>query len=198
MADSITTIVLIICGPAGSGKTTLCNRLLQEFPDQIRRLVTTTSRPPRPGEQEGIDYHFLSRDSFAEKIHQGAFIEWAEVHGRYYGSQQQHMEELLRGGSDILLNIDIQGADAFYRESLRNPLLQGRLHRVFIKPKSLEELVKRLQKRGSDDAAEIQRRLVTAEQELKVADSFEHVIISGSKDEDYAAIKAIYLDVKSH
>lgn len=191
------SIVLVICGPAGSGKTTLCDRLLKEFPDQIKRLVTTTSRPPRPGEQDGIDYHFLSAEAFRNMIREGAFIEWAKVHERFYGSQKQHMEELLRTGSDILLNIDIQGADSFYRESMRNKLLKGRLHRVFIKPKSLHQLVKRLHQRGSDDEREIERRLLTAEEELKVADSFEHVIISGSKDEDYAAIKALYLELKS-
>ncbi len=196
-AASPSTIILIICGPAGSGKTTLCNRLLADFPDQIKRMVTTTSRSPRPGEQDGIDYHFLTAEAFERKIREGAFIEWAKVHGRFYGSQKRHLQDLLKTGFDILLNIDIQGAEAFYRESLQNRQLQGRLHRVFIKPESMEQLTDRLQKRGADDSREIQRRLLTARRELEVADSFEHVIISGSKEEDYAAIRALYLELKS-
>ena len=130
-------------------------------------------------------------------ISEGAFIEWAKVHGRYYGSQKKHLEELLLAGSDILLNIDIQGAEAYYQESRHHELMKGRLHRIFIKPASMEQLVNRLRIRGTDDNEEIQRRLATAEQELKVADSFDHVIISGSKEDDYAAIKGFYHKLKS-
>jgi guanylate kinase len=99
-------VVLIICGPAGSGKTTLCDQLLEAYPGQVTRLVTTTSRAPRPGEVDGTDYHFLDPATFEKRIEDGAFIEWAKVHGRYYGSQKAHIEALLQSGSDILLNID--------------------------------------------------------------------------------------------
>ena len=87
-------LVLIICGPAGSGKTTLCDHLREEFPSTVSRLVTTTSRAPRPGEIDGVDYHFLSSRVFEERINEGAFIEWAKVHSRFYGSQKRHLEEL--------------------------------------------------------------------------------------------------------
>jgi len=190
-------IVLIICGPAGSGKTTLCEQLMDEFPGQVGRLVTTTSRDPRPGEQEGIDYHFLSTEEFERRIEKGDFIEWALVHGRFYGSQKCHLDAFLQTGTDILLNIDVQGAAAFWEESLTNPKLAGRLHRVFIKPASMEQLVERLRGRGADNEDEIERRLHSAIQELKVADQFEHIIISGTKQADYAALKAIYLEIKS-
>jgi guanylate kinase len=190
-------VVLIICGPAGSGKTTLCTQLLDAYPEQVKRLVTTTSRPPRPGEVDGTDYHFLSPEVFEKRIEQGDFIEWAKVHGRYYGSQKAHIEELLRTGSDILLNIDIQGADAFHRESLTNPILAGRLHRVFIKPQSMKELRQRLQGRGSDDEEEINRRLKTAEEEMKAADQFDHVIVSGSMEEDFRAIDTLYRNLRN-
>ncbi len=189
-------LVLIICGPAGSGKTTLCDHLREEFPSTVSRLVTTTSRAPRPGEIDGVDYHFLSSGVFEERINEGAFIEWAKVHSRFYGSQKHHLEELLQNGSDILLNIDVQGAEAFYRESLSNPILTGRLHRIFIKPLSMEQLVDRLRGRGADDDKEIKRRLRSAEAELKVADQFDHIIISGSKEEDYCALKSLYLRLK--
>ncbi len=189
-------LVLIICGPAGSGKTTLCDNLRAEFPSTVSRLVTTTSRAPRPGEIDGVDYHFLSSEVFERRIEEGAFIEWAKVHGRFYGSQKRHLEELLKSGSDILLNIDVQGAEAFYRESLTNPGLKGRLHRIFIKPLSMEQLIDRLRCRGADDETEIKRRLRSAEEELKVANQFEHIIISGSKEEDYGSLKSLYLHLK--
>ena len=94
------------------------------------------------------------------------------------------------------MNIDVQGAEAFYRESLVNPVLNGRLHRVFIKPLSMQQLIDRLKYRGADDETEIQRRIKTAEEELRAADSFDHIIISGSKEEDFAAIKKLYLKLK--
>ncbi len=190
-------IVLVISGPAGSGKTTLCDQLLDEFPDTVKRLVTTTSRDPRPGEVDGVHYHFLSAEVFEKRIQEGAFIEWALVHGRYYGSQKAHVMDLLGAGADILLNIDIQGADAFHRESLVNPALSGRLHRVFIMPASMDQLKERLRNRGSDDEAEIERRLKTAEEEIEGAGSFEHAIVSGSREEDYACLRTLYLELKS-
>lgn len=190
-------VVLIICGPAGSGKTTLCDQLLEAYPGQVTRLVTTTSRAPRPGEVDGTDYHFLDPATFEKRIEDGAFIEWAKVHGRYYGSQKAHIEALLQSGSDILLNIDIQGADAFHRESLTNPILAGRLFRVFIKPQSLDQLRQRLQGRGSDNEAEINRRLKTAEEEIKVADQFDHVIVSGTMEEDFRAIDTLYHNLRN-
>jgi guanylate kinase len=163
----------------------------------LERLVTTTSRNPRPGEIDGTDYHFLSPDEFQAKIEQGAFIEWAYVHGRYYGSQKAHILEILSDGRDILLNIDVQGAAAYRKQERDNPDLSGRIHTVFIKPESMDQIRERLKFRGSDDDAEIQRRLNTAAEELKVADQFDHVIVSGSRETDYAAIRELYLSLKT-
>ncbi|MEX0322210.1 MAG: guanylate kinase [Puniceicoccaceae bacterium] len=191
------SLLLVIAGPAGSGKTTLCDALLNEFSEQVERLVTTTSRDPRPGEVDGNDYHFLSPDEFRSRIDQGKFIEWAYVHGRYYGSQKAHVLNVLTSGRDILLNIDVQGAEAFRKLEKSDPDLAGRVHTVFIKPESMEQIRERLDYRGSDDEAEIQRRLNTAEEEMKVADQFDHVIISGSREADYAAIRELYLSLKT-
>ncbi len=191
------SLLLVIAGPAGSGKTTLCDALVAEFSNQVQRLVTTTSREPRPGEVDGTDYHFLSPEEFKAKIDDGAFIEWAYVHGRYYGSQKAHILEVLASGRDILLNIDVQGAEAFRKQERDNPQLSGKIHTVFIKPASLDQIRERLLFRGSDDETEIQRRLNTAAEELKVADNFDHVIISGSREADYAAIRDLYLSLKT-
>ena len=190
-------IVLIICGPAGSGKTTLCDQLLEEFTGKIQRQVTTTSREPRPGEVDGVDYHFLGPDVFEQRIQAGGFIEWALVHGRYYGSQRKHIEALLAEDKDILLNIDIQGARSFREEGKRNPALAGRIRDVFIRPRSMEQLRERLRGRGADDEEEIERRLQSAREELQAIGDFDHVITSGSRDEDYAALRDYYLKLKN-
>jgi guanylate kinase len=188
-------LILIICGPAGSGKTTLCDRLLGEFPDKIERIVTTTSRQPRPGEVDGIDYHFLDPESFARRIEEGAFIEWAMVHGRYYGSQKKHILRQLENGRDLILNIDIQGAKTFRNEPSINSRLEGGLHTIFIKPVSLDQIRERLKGRGESEA-EIERRLKSAREELREVNSFDHVIVSGTRDADYAALRDLYLSLK--
>ena len=194
---SSSSVILIISGPAGSGKTTLCNQLLAEFSGRIRRIVTTTTRNPRPGEIEGVDYHFLSREAFQTGINNGEFIEWAEVHGRFYGSRKTHVLGLIKEGADLLLNIDVQGARAFRGDSSINEVLPGRIHTVFIKPQSLAQLQQRLEKRGSDKAEEIQRRLDTAAREIKVSEDFDQVIVSGSRQDDYRALRALYLNLRN-
>ncbi|MEX0325630.1 MAG: guanylate kinase [Puniceicoccaceae bacterium] len=191
-------LVLIICGPAGSGKTTLCDRLLEEFPESIQRQVTTTSREPRPGEVDGVDYHFLDPSVFENMIQEGAFIEWAKVHGRYYGSQRKHIEAILGDQKDILLNIDVQGAKAFREEQSRNAALAGKVRCIFIRPESMQQLRDRLLARGADDEAEIERRLESARVELEAIDEFDHVITSGSREEDYMALREYYLSLKSN
>ncbi|MEY3001524.1 MAG: hypothetical protein RL648_1738 [Verrucomicrobiota bacterium] len=185
-------LLLIISGPAGSGKTTLCDRLLETFPDRIQRVITTTSRPPRPGEINGIHYHFLSPDDFRDKLAAGAFIEHASVHGRFYGTQRQDILDGLGGHKDLLLNIDVQGAQAFKADLTLQALLP-RLHSVFIKPQSLDQIKQRLRHRATDDTREIERRLQSATAEIACAESFDHCIVSHSKDEDFASLRRLYL-----
>lgn len=189
-------VVLVISGPAGSGKTTLCQRMLGAFPN-LRRVVTTTSRPPRPGEHEGVDYHFLSPEAFQQAIQQNAFVEWARVHGRFYGSQTRHFRQLLQSGFDLLLNIDVQGASSFRQNEHRIPEMAGRLHTIFIKPRSLDQIRKRLLHRATDDPDEIERRLQSARHEIPLASQFDHVIVSGQREEDFHALRNLYLRLKS-
>lgn len=189
---NFTPLLLIISGPAGSGKTTLCERLLQTFPKQIQRVITSTSRNPRKGEIDGRDYHFLPPEVFRAKIDAGDFIEHASVHGRYYGTQRDDIIQGLKGSKDLILNIDVQGAQAFRADPNLQTLLP-RTHSVFIRPQSLQQIEERLLKRGADDANEIKRRLDSAAREIQCADSFDHAILSNSRDEDFAALKSLYL-----
>lgn len=186
-------LLLIISGPAGSGKTTLCEQLLAEFGSSIERVVTTTSRDPRPGEVDGVDYHFITVPEFEEKIRRGDFIEWARVHGRFYGSERSNILRMIRSGRDVLLNIDVQGAQTFRKKALDFEDLKGRIRTIFIRPRSLEQIRERLVGRGADDATEIRRRLQSAEMEIQVADTFDHVITSGSREKDWSALRQLYL-----
>ena len=188
-------LLLVIAGPAGSGKTTLCDQLLAEFP-AVHRVVTTTSRAPRPGEVNGVDYHFLSPEQFKQRIDSGAFYEWAFVHGRYYGSERQAVLGPLAAGHDLLLNIDVQGAASYRRAAEEDPYLAARLHTVFIEPVSLDQIRERLLGRGSDNSGEIELRLETARQELLHAPHFDEVIVSGTREADYARFRSIYLREK--
>lgn len=190
--ESGENIILVISGPAGSGKSTLCDHLTSTFPDRVERFVTSTTRPPRPGERDGVDYHFLTPKAFSDGIGQGRFYEWATVHGNLYGTEKERVRAGLRGSKDLLLNIDVQGAEAFRRTAESDPLLRGRLVTVFIRPRTIGELSGRLLRRGSEDSVSLARRLRTAMEEIPEAEKFDHIIVSGSKQEDARAIEAIY------
>lgn len=187
-------ILMLIAGPAGSGKTTLCDRLMAAHPG-VRRVVTATTRDPRPGEQNGVDYHFLSPEAFEAGIARGDFYEHARVHGRHYGVLKREIDGKLAAGHDLLLNVDVQGAASFRQAAAENADLAQRLVTVFIEL-TFEQIRERLLGRGTDDEAEIARRLKSAEAELREAPLFQHRIQSVSKDADYAALRQIYLAAK--
>jgi guanylate kinase len=188
-------LLLVISGPAGAGKTTLCNRLLEEFPD-LQRVVTTTTREPRDDEVEGIDYHFLGVLEFEAKAAAGGFYEWARVHARYYGSERRAVLEPLKAGRDLLLNIDVQGAANYRKAAAEDTFLAERLVTIFIKPQSLDQMHKRLIKRAAETPEDIERRMKSAEKEIAEADKFDEVIVTGSRDADYNAFREIYLRYK--
>lgn len=183
--------LFIISGPAGVGKTTICDRLVEECASLVR-LVTTTTRKPRDGEVDGVDYHFLSHEAFECRIQDGEFIEWAKVHSNYYGSQRSHIEAVLATGSDVLLNIDVQGARSFRKKVEESEGLDAEVVTVFIRPANIDQIKNRLLDRNLDSSEEILRRLRTAEEELKAAGEFDHCIVSGSKEEDFMAVRSIY------
>ena len=159
--------VLVITGPSGVGKGTLIRLLLDRFP-RMALSVSATTRAPRPGEEEGVDYHFLSPEVFQQKIDAGEFLEWAEYAGNRYGTLRSELE---RDAHPLVLEIELQGARQV-RERV------GEAVSVFIAPPSEEALRTRLVGRGSDSPEQIERRLAVAREELAARDEFEHVIVN--------------------
>lgn len=189
-------IILIISGPAGSGKNTVAERLISEF-GNVKRVITSTSRPPRGAEIDGVDYRFLSPEAFEKAIANGEFYEYAKVHDRYYGTSKKAVRDSLAAGNDLILIIDVQGADTWRKIASQNPEIAERLTSVFVAPDSIDELRRRLVGRATESKSDIDRRMKTAVDELKQADKFDRRIESKTKDEDYAALKKIYLELKN-
>lgn len=187
MSDHSTPLLLVIAGPAGSGKSTLCDRLVAANIG-FSRIITTTTRQPRPGEINGVHYHFFNRAEFEAKVAKGEFLEWAQVHGeRYYGTLAASVLDPLGLGESLVVNIDVQGVASLRDAAQRYPLLERSLTTVFIMVDH-DQLNARIRARGQDDEAEIARRMKTAETEIKEAGKFQYRINSGSRDEDYQAL----------
>ncbi len=160
----------IVAAPSGAGKTTLV-KLLLENDSAIRVSISSTTREPRPGELDGREYHFVSVEDFLDMVGRGEFIEWAEVHGNYYGTSRRWIEGELAAGRDVLLEIDWQGA-----QQVRKIFPQA--IGVFILPPSLAALKERLAGRGTDSAETIARRFAAARDEMRHVDEFDYVIIN--------------------
>jgi guanylate kinase len=175
--------VFVVAAPSGAGKSSLVSALLKQD-GSIRLSISFTTRAPRPGEAHGREYHFLSRDEFAERKARGEFLEAAEVHGNWYGTSRAWIEQQLAGGHDVLLEIDWQGAQQVRRHF---PQTVG----VFILPPSLEALGARLQQRGQDRPDVIEQRLNAARGEMLHAPEFEFVIINERFEQALAELAAI-------
>lgn len=180
-------ILFVVSAPSGGGKSTLCAGLRQT-PDFIYS-VSCTTRLPRAGEIEGEDYHFISVDEFIKKRDADAFLEYADVHGNYYGTLRDSILENLRAGVDVLVDIDIQGAKQI--RSCKDPLIQAALADVFIMPPSMEELKHRLMKRGTETEDQLERRLTNAKREMQSWSDYRYFIISASIEEDLQKFRAI-------
>ena len=185
------TVLLILAGPAGVGKSTLCDRLVAEVPG-FERVVTATTRPPRPNEIDGRDYHFLTEAQFDARLAAEEFLEWAWVHRKYrYGTLKSAVLERLPHTS-LAANVDVQGVRSIRAAAAQLPLLRERLVTIFVSPDSLEVLRERLQGRGAVTAEELERRLQSAELELAERNSYDYVIHSGSKEQDFRALLAYW------
>ena len=186
-------ILLIVTGPAGSGKTTLRERMVETYTPQLQRVVTATTRPMRPGEVDGVDYHFLSDEVFTQRVAENAFYEHAVVHGKHsYGALKGEIQDKLQSGTDMILNVDVQGVVRYREAAQTDPILRGRLVTVFILPQNLEQIESRLRIRERGNEAEIARRLETAKREIEQWRSFDYAFHSNTRDDDFAAVRAIY------
>ncbi len=196
-AHNVSPVLLVISGPAGVGKTTLCERLTERFPNEISRAVTCTTRPPRANEENGRDYFFLSRDEFERGIANGDFLEYARVHTNLYGVRHAQVRDCLNAGKNVLLNLDVQGAATVRKLAQADPFLRKALVSVFIMPKCIDELRCRLAGRGTDAPDEVERRMCVAQTEMCRCDEYDHCIVSGSREEDFAKILEIYESAKA-
>jgi len=183
-------LLILISAPSGAGKTTLCQMLLAAQP-HMTRAITCTTREPRTGEQNGVDYHFFTAADFLRRLQAGNFIEHATVYGNSYGILKSELLGKLREGKDVLLNVDVQGAATIRSQTESEPELRRALVTIFLTPPSVAVLDHRLRLRGADAESVIQKRLAVAKQELAQWKNFDYLLISGSKQEDLRRTLAI-------
>jgi guanylate kinase len=176
--------LIVLSAPSGAGKSTICQRLIAEFP-QIRLSISTTTRPQRPAETDGVHYHFVSPEIFEQKILHNDFAEWAEVHGNRYGTAVATIEGFLKQGKHVLFDIDVQGAMNLRKRYGKRTLL------VFILPPSMEELRSRLEGRKSDSPAVIEKRMKNAYSELGWSQKFDYQITNDHLERAYAELVQI-------
>ncbi|TPV97134.1 MAG: guanylate kinase [Myxococcales bacterium FL481] len=181
--------LLVVSSPSGAGKTTLCNRLRGEFPE-LGFSISYTTRPPRPTERDGEDYHFVSRERFSEMVAADEFAEYAVVHDNMYGSSAAAVRGALDAGHDLLFDVDFQGGRQLRARFGQDVVL------VFILPPSLEELERRLRSRATDEPGAIARRLRVATSELGHYDEYDYVIVNDALDTAYDALRAVYVAVR--
>lgn len=192
--SSLRTRPLVLFGPSGSGKSTLMNRLLKDYPEKFGFSVSHTTRSPRPGETDGKEYYFTSRDVMQQSIDRGEFIESAVYNQNLFGTSKKAVQDVLDGGKVCLLDIDMQGV-----VNLKN--INMDCYYVFVKPPSLEELERRLRARGTETEESVSRRLDIAKKELAYAEqpgNFHSAIINDDLEEAYTKFKnMIHLEVVS-
>ena len=182
-------LLILISGPSGTGKGTVCDLLRQKHPE-ISYSISATTRQPRPGEQDGVNYYFYTKEKFREMIDQGQLLEWAEVYGNFYGTPKQKVLDRLDAGEDILLEIDTQGA-----LNVMKVMPEGLF--IFLLPPSLEELAARLKGRGTETEESLHRRLGAAVDEIKLATKYRYVVVN-DKVQDAEETIANIIEAEHH
>jgi guanylate kinase len=183
-------LLVIISAPSGGGKTTLCEQALVARPE-MKRAITCTTRAPRPGEKDGVDYYFLDAVTFQTRVEAGEFLEHATVYDKRYGTLKSEVLGKLRAGHDVLLNVDVQGAAAVRAYAENEAEIRRALVTVFLTPSSILMLDQRLRKRGKDSEEVIQQRLAAARREIAEWRHFDYLIVSGPIAEDLQRMLAI-------
>ena len=173
----------IIAGPSGVGKGTIINRLF-EVQENLYFSVSATTRQPRPGEVDGIHYHFITREQFTEWINRGAFLEYAEFVGNYYGTPKKYVDEAMENGKDVILDIEVQGAELVHRQ-------RPETVRIFVAPPSWAELERRLLGRGTEDPEKVRQRLARSREEFLLARYYDYLVINSDLERAVEEIRAI-------
>lgn len=181
--------LVVISAPSGTGKSTLCARLLKNHASRLELSISTTSRSPRGTEKDGIEYYFLSEENFKTEIFKDQFAEWALVHGNYYGTSKKTLNEAWNRKMHVLLDIDVQGADSL------KEMFGHRCARIFIAPPNFEVLEQRLRNRGTDNEDVIQKRLLNAKKEMLHMNDFDHVITNDELEVAYQHLEKIVLEI---
>lgn len=180
----------IISAPSGAGKSTLCSMLIKKYP-AVNYSISYTTRAPRGSEVNGKEYFFVDKDTFQNMINKNDFLEWAEVHGNYYGTSKSQINNALDKGIDIFLDIDPQGAMQL-KEKLDNNIATF----IFITAPSISELKSRLENRGTDKAENIALRLVNAKKEVEYFKNYDYLIVNDASDEAFKQLETVYLAEK--
>jgi guanylate kinase len=182
-----TGILLVVSGPSGSGKTTLCRRLADS--GEAHYSISCTTRAPRPGEEHGKDYHFLSKEVFYQKLESHEFLEHAEVHGNLYGSLKSEVIAYLDSGTDVVMDIDVQGANQV--RDCEDPEIQCAFVDLFVMPPGEEALRERLSGRGTDSQETIDLRMANALEEMRHWQVYTYLLRSSTREQDYAKFQAL-------
>jgi guanylate kinase len=181
--------LFVISGPSGAGKSVLIRRILEDLP-ALRFSVSSTTREPRPGEIEGIDYHFISREQFQADIDAGRFLEYAPFSANLYGTNRHEIEEAELRGQDLLLDIEVQGARQLQEKGIEAVY-------IFVTPPSFAELERRLRSRNTEDEAAIQRRLRQAVEDVSQVHRYQFVIVNDNLEEAYSRLRSIFVAERS-
>ncbi len=177
--------IVVVSGPSGSGKTSLAREVCSELGDKAYFSISTTTRPKREGEKDGVDYFFVSKDEFLEDVEKGYFIEWAEVHGNFYGTSKKEINKALDEGKIVFLDIDVQGHEAV-RKAYPDIVTS-----VFVTTKNKEVLIQRLKKRGTESEESLKVRMINALHEMKKIPEYDYLLINDDFNEAKEFLRAV-------
>jgi guanylate kinase len=179
--------ILVVSGPSGSGKTSLARSVCEELGDKAYFSISTTTRPKRDGERDGVDYFFVTKEEFLQDIEDGYFLEWAEVHGNFYGTSKRQIDKAISEGKIVFLDIDVQG-----HENVRK-IYNNITTSVFVTTKNEKILIDRLKNRGTETAETLKTRLINALNEMKRIDEYDYLLINDDFNEAKEYLKAVAL-----